>query len=328
MKIFFNNDDYIFGELIIQILEYYSEKGTELYSKGAEFDFKGNELDSKYEKKYAKYYLEEALNINKNYSIQKRVKSYSELKFKYELILNNCKELINIIKAESIAKHCKSFSKTDLIDEREFENEEEILDILDKFKEAFRYLEKPKKKEDKILKSIYLANIIKIEYKIFKSNDYDKLLKMIEECINLKAEAPKGCNSPFLNWFKEICEYKDEIGKKLKNKKENPKDDEKRLDKLLSQTINKIDVEFEKGNIEFFYYILTNHKPTGLEDEFIFLKIKDLKKKFNSNKMKFLNKLSRFYNPQRYKGDKFAERKIHYIMREISKKLNLLYEDI
>ena len=44
--------------------------------------------------------------------------------------------------------------------------------------------------------------------------------------------------------------------------------------------------------------------------------------------MKFLNKLSRFYNPQRYKGDKFEERKIHYIMREISKKLNLLYEDI
>ena len=41
--IFKNNDDEIFGELCIQILGYYSQKGTELYSNN--------------EKKYAKHYL-------------------------------------------------------------------------------------------------------------------------------------------------------------------------------------------------------------------------------------------------------------------------------
>ena len=44
----------------------------------------------------------------------------------------------------------------------------------------------PKKREDKLLKAMYLANIVKIEFKIFNSNNYDTLLKMVNECINLK----------------------------------------------------------------------------------------------------------------------------------------------
>ena len=37
-----------------------------------------------------------------------------------------------------------------------------------------------------------------------------------------------------------------------------------------------------------------------------------------------MKKLSKLYNPQRYKGDKLEERKTHLIMHEISTKLNNL----
>ena len=83
--IFKNNDDEIFGELCIQILGYYSQKGTELYSNN--------------EKKYAKHYLEEALTINEKFSVESRVKNNSEFQDRLLSILDNCKELINILKA-------------------------------------------------------------------------------------------------------------------------------------------------------------------------------------------------------------------------------------
>ena len=73
------------------------------------------------------------------------------------------------------------------------------MDILDRFKEALRLLNEPKTKKNKLLKAIYLGNIIKIEYKIFNSNNYDALLKMIESCLNLKVECPEEYEKPDLN---------------------------------------------------------------------------------------------------------------------------------
>ena len=132
-------------------------------------------------------------------------------------ILGNCKELLNILKAESIEKYCKSFSKDVLIKEDEFKTEEEKIDILDRFKDALSYVKEPKKKGDKLLKGMYLANIVKIEYKFFNSNNYDILLKMINEIINLKIQAPYGCENLELGWFDEICKIKLEIEEKQKN---------------------------------------------------------------------------------------------------------------
>ena len=282
-----------------------------------------NILDSENENVYAKYYLEEALSINDKFYVEKRVKNNKDLENKLNSILNNCKELINLIKAESIKRYCKSFSKYNLIDEKEFTNEEQRLDIFDKFIEALNYLQNPKNREEKLLKAIYLANIIKIEYKIFKSNNYSTLLKMIGDCFALKFEVPGGCEAPYFNWFKETCEYKNEIEEKKNKFKESPKEEEEKMKKELSKVLDNINNKFEKGIIPFFYYILSKHKPYGLEDDFYFNNEEDLKQYYNShNKRQFMNKLRRLYNPQRYKGDKKEERKIYYIMNEISKKLN------
>ena len=234
---------------------------------------------------------------------------------------DNCNELLNILKSESIEKYCKSFSKDILIKEDEFQTEEEKIDILDRFKDALAFVKEPKKRADKLLKAIYLANIVKIEFKMFNSNNYDTLLKMIEDCVQLKVQVPQGCGAPDLEWFNEICEIKGEIEEKQRKAKENPKAEEKQIKEGLKETLNKIDQKYKQGKFKFFYYILSEHKPIGLEDDFIFNSIEDLEEAYNSDKKKFMKKLRRFYNPMRYKGNKDEEQKLHSIMQEISMKL-------
>ena len=121
-----------FLEFFLQILSYYSQRGTEYYNNN--------------DKKIAKHYLEEALSLAKKYSIEERVKNYTNYSDWFNGIIENCKELINILKAESIEKYCKSFSKDVLIKEDEFKTEEEKIDILDRFKDALTYVREPKKK--------------------------------------------------------------------------------------------------------------------------------------------------------------------------------------
>ena len=308
VKIFKDNEDEIFGDFCIQILGYYSQRGTEYYSNN--------------DKKNSKHYLEEALLIIEKYGIRDRIKYNSALLDRFLSIEDNCKELLNILKAESIEKYCKSFSKDILIKEDEFKTDEEKLDILDRFKDALSFVKEPKKRADKLLKAIYLSNIVKIEFKMFNSNNYDTLLKMIEDIVSLKVQVPMGCGAPNLEWFDEICEIKNEIVEKKRKAKENPKETESQIKLDLKDILEKIDEKFKMGKIEFFFYILTNHKPTGLENEFIFKSKEELENVYYSDKKKFMKKLRRFYNPVRYKGNKEEEQKIHSIMQEISMKLN------
>ena len=310
VKIFYNNNDEIFGEFCIQILGFYSQRGTEYFAND--------------EKKYAKHYCEEALSINKKYAVEQRVKNNKELSNKLNSIIDNCKEMINILKAESIKKYCKSFSKNNLIREDEFTNDDQKLDILDRFKEALKLLEFSKKREEILLKAIYLANIIKIEYKMFNSNSYDSLLKMIEDCLELKLKVSQGCMATNLEWFDEIYKYKLEIEQKLKYKKENPKVEENMLKEELKQFIEKINNKFKEGKIPFFSYILSKHKPNGLGDSMTFKDKVDLEYAYNLDKKAFIKKLRKLYNPIRYIGDKKEEQKKHIIMQEISIKINSL----
>ena len=308
VKIFYNNKDEIFGEFCIQILRYYFQRGKEFYASN--------------DKNYAKHYIEEALSINKKYSVEKRVNNISDLFDRLYSIIDSCNELRNKLKADLIENYCKSFSRYNLIKEEEFTNNERTLVILDLFKEALRLLENPIKSSDILLKAIYLGNIIKIEYKIFNSNSYDILLNMIEKCMELEMKVKD--EYPNLQWIDEIKRYKREIEDKLIRIKENPKEEEIELKKELKYILEKINKKFEEGKIKFFFYILYEHKPNGLDENMIFKNEKDLEYAYNSDKKGFLKKLRKLYNPIRYRGDKKEDRIIHSIMQEISIKLNSL----
>ena len=310
-KIFKENENDIFAEFMLQILGYYSQRGTVYYSNN--------------EKKNSKHYLEEALSIINKYSIKERVQNNSELLDRFGSINDNINEMLNILKAESIEKYCISFSKDILIKEDEFPTEEKRIDILDRFKDALAFLKNPHKRADKLLKAIYLANIAKIEYKMFNSNNYDALLKMIDDCINLKIDVPRGCggsDEPQLLWFKEICEIKLEIEQKKEQAKKNPKEEENKIKEGLKYILDEINAYYKKGKFEFLFYILKNQKPTGLDESLIFDTQQKLEDAFNQDPKKFMKKLRRLYNPMRYKGDKEEEQKTHAIMQEIQKLLN------
>ena len=315
VKIFKDNENDIFGEFCIQILGYYSQRGTEYYA---------NPFSN--EKKNAKHYLEEALSIIRKYSVKEKIQNNSYLLDRFIGIEDNINELLNILKAESIEKYCASFSKDMLIREDEFSTEEKKIDILDRFKDALAFLKNPRKRADKLLKAIYLANIVKIEFKMFNSNNYDALLKMIDDCISLKLDVPQGCGSrvegPQLEWFNEICKIKQEIEKKKEQLKLNPKEDENKIKEELKYTLDEINFYYQKGKIDFFFYVLKYHKPIGLDDDYIFQTRGQLENKYYEDSKKFLKKMRRLYNPVRYKGDKEEEQKRHAIMQEIQKLLN------
>ena len=315
VKIFKDNENDIFGEFCIQILGYYSQRGTEYYA---------NPFSN--EKKNAKHYLEEALSIIRKYSVKEKIQNNTYLLDRFISIEDNINELLNILKAESIEKYCTSFSKDMLIREDEFSTEEKKIDILDRFKDALAFLKNPRKRADKLLKAIYLANIVKIEFKMFNSNNYDALLKMIDDCISLKLDVPQGCGSrvegPQLEWFNEICKIKQEIEKKKEQLKLNPKEDENKIKEELKYTLDEINFYYHKGKIDFFFYVLKYHKPIGLDDDYIFQTRGQLENKYYEDTKKFLKKMRRLYNPVRYKGDKEEEQKRHAIMQEIQKLLN------
>ena len=209
-----------------------------------------------------------------------------------------------------------------LIRENEFDTEEKKLDILDRFKDALSFLKNPHKRADKLLKAIYLANIVKIEFKMFNSNNYSRLLKMVEDCISLKLDVPQGCGTPKIIWLEEILSIKLEIEKKIEQEKINPKQQEQKLKQELKYTLDEINCYYKKGKLEFLFYILKYNKPIGLEDDFVFDSKEKLGETYFQDAKKFMKKMRRLYNPVKYKGDKDEEQKNHRmskVMQRIKK---------
>ena len=310
VDIFKNNNNDIFCRFFIKVLSYYSSKGTEYY------------VDN--EKKYAKHFLEEGLLLYKKYNIEEKIKNNLTLQAQYKPIVENFKELINIIKSEKIEKYCKSFSKGELIKEDEFETLEEKINILDRFKDALKYLEFSNKRADKLLKAIYLANIVKIEFKIFNSTNYDALLKMANDSIELKAQAPMGCCAPELLWFKEIGDIKLEIEEKKNEYEKNPEAIEREIKNKTKEILELIEQKFNEGKINFFYYILKEYPPNELPDFYKFDDCQLLEDDFDADPKRFLRELKRLYNPLRFKDKNEKEIKKYIITEDIWTKLNSL----
>jgi hypothetical protein len=87
--------------------------------------------------------------------------------------------------------------------------------------------------------------------------------------------------------------------------------------------LSELDTKFKQGKIIFFFYILSEHPPNGIDKDLNFSNPRELENAYNLNKKKFMKKLRKLYNPVRYKGDKEEDQKVHLIMQEISMKLNV-----
>ena len=312
----FNVD--LYCEFCVNILSFISEKATELYKK---------------DKKYSKNLFEEALIRIKFFEIEKKLEEIinEELKNKlqsnFKNIKTNCIESISLYKAESIQKISKNFCNDLLVTKEEFNNDtNQICHVLDKFKDAINLLETPKNRNDKLLKAMYLANVVKIEYKIFESDDYDKLLKIAEDSINLKAQAPEGCETP-QPWFDDLCKLKLEIEEKIKKKEKNQLISDNEID--ISEDAIKIDDEFKKKNkFEFIYFVLKNYEPNGLKEEDKYKSVDDVKNAYNIKPKKFLNKIRKYYDPIKYNGNKKEDKIKKKIMEKVAMNINKLFDEL
>ena len=97
------------------------------------------------------------------------MKKYKNVNFTNEMYINyiNYKNKPEDVKENNKENKEENNNINSPIKENEFTTEEEKIDILDRFKDALAFVKEPKKRADKLLKAIYLANIVKIEYKLF-----------------------------------------------------------------------------------------------------------------------------------------------------------------
>jgi hypothetical protein len=155
--------------------------------------------------------------------------------------------------------------------------------------------------------------------------------KIIEELI-FKNENKTKENNDLINTINNLKQEKDLIKNNNDNKDNIVQQEKEEINNLnkkiielnneLKNIFEEINNKFNEGEIKFFSFILSKYKPNGLDENFTFKNISSLKEAYNSNKNRFIKKLNKLYNPQRFRGNKKEERKTHLIMREISTKLN------
>ena len=90
----------------------------------------------------------------------------------------------------------------------------------------------------------------------------------------------------------------------------------------MKDILDELNNYYKKGRTEFLFYILKNHEPNGLEQNYNFESIEKLKELYFQNPNKFVKKMRKYYNPTRYIGDKEEDKKEYVIMQEIIKFLN------
>ena len=90
---------------------------------------------------------------------------------------------------------------------------EDLLLLLDNYREAINNLHDIKEKDDIESEAICLANIVKIEYKFLKSDDYKKLKILAQQSVELAKSTGKNCEQ--FNWYIEITNILIELRKRF-----------------------------------------------------------------------------------------------------------------
>ena len=180
----------------------------------------------KFKRYFSKLYFENAFYAIKKYIRNEDFSIFDDRDIKEKLDEQKNLTITNLNKINSFAHLIESlakeeeliFGKTGLTLKYEqikkLENPdkittEEVDDLLDIFENMANTYDK---KVKNIFKAYCYANIIKINYKILRNNDYDKL----EDYIEIFKENLKGEEYEKLKWYKDIKKIIEEIEKNIK----------------------------------------------------------------------------------------------------------------
>ena len=201
-----------FFELAVVLMRLFLIKG-QIYQSESESE--------NFNKFYAKTYFKAALDICEKYELEKKKDNIEREKRKsFDDIKNQCLAKINILDSEYLIAIQNIINSKKLISNDLINKKENLYLISDAFHQNISKLEGSDDNESLRISAFCYANIIKIEFKLFKNFKNLKLLKhYCEKCIEKYGDFNKN-----VSWFKEFSDIKKEIEEKIiKKENENKK---------------------------------------------------------------------------------------------------------
>ena len=166
-----------------------------------------------------------------------------------------------------------------------------------------------------------ISQILIIEYKILKINQFEKIYKLAKHCLNI-IDSLNNQNYENKKWYKDIQNLIEEINEKRKKVINDDKELISKIKKEKPEIFEEIKSKFKESREVFIIFILQkypypNYKPC-----------ENIKEQLQTNP-KFLRNLCAKYHPDRHKKlkNKFEEKEIekYEIYSTISSYLNNLY---
>ena len=278
-------------------------------------------------KKYAKYYstkfYKKAEQIKKIIDENENLKRQMDLKLKTRFIeieesygtkLSEIKAFACLIKDELEKKDTEFLPKTGLtIIRNKIKTAEDIYFIIDIYQEMANSFSKSKVPSE--IHAYCLANIIKINFEIFKNYDF-QFYKILNGKINYILDRLAQENEddddddnekkPKPEWYQQLME----VNQKIDKKKKEIEDEENKQNEIIKKEIDSINenykniVENNKPN-EFIFFILEKYPFINFNKS----KIEDFKQK---SLEELLKEIGPYYHPDNYK-----DRKDYKIYHEI-----------
>ena len=287
----------------------------ELIEKKAE---KILELKLNYSRFNAKYLFQNCILISELFIKSERdLAKNRQIRNRHNSCIDKCKTEIKKINANSLIEIDKIKKSGKLIENGEDMDREELLILLDNYRQTLKNLEGL---EDYESEAIILANIVKINYKYIKSEKFEELRTMSEQCVALAKSTNKNVEQ--FKWYLEITQILQELRKRFEDKEkyeqemfENKYKEEKR------QIFEEINEYRKKSTVEFIEFILKKYPPKSpLKKN----KVVNVNEEWKKNAQLFVTKLSGRYSPDNYPKNTEEEKLKFTIYHTISTQINAI----
>lgn len=274
----------------------------------------------KFSRYNTKYLFQNCLKINELY-IKSEIELSKNLEIRnwYLKCIDKSKEETKKINANSLVNLENIKSLNNLIENRENMSREQLFLLLDNFREVIQNIQGLK---ETITEAKILVNIVKINYILLSNTNFADLRRLSEQSVALAKSTNQ--NVERYKWYLEISSILQELRNKLEEiEKTNQENFENKCKIEHKNIFDKIKENLKKTNIEFIKFILSEHKPNTSPLK----KNQTVEIVWNSDKKKFLQRLSARYNPDNYPKEKDDEKLRYTIMKTISIEINAILSE-
>ena len=296
--------NYILFDLVTYSIELIKEKAEEILLNKLKF--------SSYN---AKYLFQSCIQISELFiKLERELAKNIEIRNRHNKCIEACKSEIKKIDANSLIEIDKIKKSGKLIENEEKMERQELLLLLDNYRQALESIEGLNDYESE---AIILANIVKINYKFLKSENYGILRTMAEQSVALAKCTNKNVEQ--FKWYLEISNILQEIRKRFEDKE---RFEQETFENNIKYDENEIFEEIKeyrrKTNLEFIEFILDKYPPHKNPIK----KNRTVQEEWNKNPKILVEKLSARYNPDNYSKKTEKEKLMYTIYHSISTELN------